>query len=397
MKKIRVLLFHTWQPIMWSVIGVGLISLFLLYHLGSQPSGLSPGEIATVRASSNLHSLLLHKPLYLPYYLLEHFVVRLFQHSIFAIRAIGVIYGIVAAVIFFVLLRFWEGKRIAIVGTAMFTTSNWFLHLSRTNSSEILFFSVLVPIAAGLWFKHSRHRMIAFYIGLVVTISLLYVPGMIWFLVAAIIWQRKLMSQELQRISLVNRSIGLVIVAVILTPLVWASVHHISLLLNIVGFQTSLSTLSDMWHHFIYIPLDLFIKSSLNPSQALGHLPLFDVFEDVMGILGVYSLWHYRQLDRCKVICFVTVISIVLITFGGINTITMIVPLVYIVISRGIAFMISQWNYVFPLNPIVKYVGIGMLIATVAVSCAYQAENYYTAWQQAPATQALFIHSAADI
>jgi hypothetical protein len=397
MKNIQVYLRHTWQPLLWAIIGIGVILFLLLFHLGSEPSGLSTVELNTIRSSLSLRHLLLHNPINLPYYGLEHLFLQLVHKNVMTVRLISVAYGLVASIIFYLLLRFFGTNQLAVVATILFSSSSWFLHIARTNSPDVLFFASMAPLLIGIWYRHSHHRTIVYYVGLIVAVSLLYIPGMIWLLLLGLIWQRNYIIAEFHRISLVHKIVGLIICLLFLVPLGWSSISHPSILVIALGFPKQFISARDMWQNFIHIPLDLFVRSSLSPEQWLARLPLFDFFEDAMLLLGIYSIWYFRKLDKNRALIVTVLVSVLLITFGGIDTITLLVPLAYIIISRGIGLMLKQWSDVFPINPFVKYVGVCVLTVAVLVSASYQLDNYFTAWQNAPATRVLFTHSAEDI
>jgi hypothetical protein len=75
---------------------------------------------------------------------------------------------------------------------------------------------------------------------------------------------------------------------------------------------------------------------------------------------------------------------------GGAAYLSLVVPLLYIFAATGIAYLLHEWLRVFPLNPVARKLGIGLVVVAVAVSCSYNLRAYYVAWPHNAATQTAF-------
>jgi hypothetical protein len=243
---------------------------------------------------------------------------------------------------------------------------------------------------------HSSKKIIPFAAAIVALAIALYVPGFIWFIGISLIWQWRYVQRRLKLIK-IWQSVCLFSVSLILIlPLLWSIIHIPSILYNLFGLPNHInffSILTNLYH----IPMSIFIQSSLLPSQLIPHVPVLNIFEIVMFVLGLYSLWYFRKSERFKVLCGLSAIAIVLIAIGGPVSISLLIPIIYIVITIGIFYMLENWLYIFPINPIARTIGIIVLSCAVAFSCWYHLNTYYVAWQHDPATQAVFNKSISNI
>lgn len=395
-KRLTLLLSQFWRPLLIGLALAVITCLMLFWHLGSWPPALSAPEVATRQASSNLH-FILHHPINSPLTIPEHFFMMVRPHGIAASRAVPAIYGIVTLVLLFVSLRFWQGTFTALIGTAMFGTSSWFLHTSRLDTSNVLLFGLVALIAVMLWLKHTLRRNLLTLICAVAIGAALYIPGMIWFIAIGGIWYYRAVLHELKHTKKLIKVLSVIVLAIMALPLAWALVRQPSIALTAAGLPSHFSSLLRIGRNLLNIPVHLFIHGPLDPVRWLGHMPILDVFTDAMLVLGVYTFWQHRKLYRSKLLFGAAVVSVILIAIGGAVNITILMPLIYIAVSAGVLYMLDAWRSVFPRNPVARGFGAAALLAAVVISCSFQLNSYFVAWQHAPATKAVFTHPATNV
>ena len=145
------------------------------------------------------------------------------------------------------------------------------------------------------------------------------------------------------------------------------------------------------------VPVEIFVRGPLNPSIWLGRIPVLNIFESLMLVLGAYSFWLKRSLDRTKVLVVGLVISLALITFNGATEITLILPFLYMMVAAGVVYMWDLWHSVFPTNPVAKSAGILILGVAIIFSCGYHAREYFVAWPNSPPTNAAYTQKLPEI
>lgn len=83
-------------------------------------------------------------------------------------------------------------------------------------------------------------------------------------------------------------------------------------------------------------------------------------------------------------------IGAILIALGGSLDLSIVMPIVYLWIAAGIAYLLQQWLVVFPRNPIARGIGYGLIIIAVSLSCAYNLRAYFVAYPHDPTNQSVF-------
>jgi len=386
MKRVRRLVITMWQPLLFYSLAAVVLLVLLGYQLGKLPTHASADEIQAISAAHSWRALL-NNPLYAPHKLMVIILQKAGFKSLAALRAVSTVWALLILGLFFSTLRHWFTKRIAVIGTLLLASSTWFLIAARSATPEIMQGSLVALLAVGGWLRYSRARIVPLLCGVALTAVLCYIPGMIWFVLAAAIWQRRTLKTALNETPAATTVIAALLWFGMLTPLLYALVRSPRLLQTLVGLPLQLSAWSQLGRNVLNVPLALFVRAPLNPAHWLGHLPLLDAFASAMFLLGLYSFFYRRQLDRAKVLTGMGVMVTLLIALGGGITLTMLLPAVYILVAAGVNLMLQQWLTVFPRNPLARSLGTLLLVLAVFASGFYQLNRYFQAWQHAPATK----------
>jgi hypothetical protein len=394
-KLVRTLLAVKWQPIALYGALVVLFAFLLWWQLGSLPGDYSPSELA---AMSQAHSFTfiyehpIHAPFSVPAGVLLHF----HPNSLLAVRVVSTLFGLLTLSSFFWLVRAWHGQRAAVLGTLVFGLSAWFLHAARLGSSDVLAFGLLTLTACGVWFKQSG-KSLPIILCMVIAAAFLYVPGMIWFVIAGVIWQWKTIDRIFKD-HLWMVTAGGVLLLAILTPLALAIHRTPQLAKVVVGLPASgWPQLFETARGILGAPLQFVWRGPLWPEHWLGRLPILDAFCMGMLFLGAYVYIKHRKLVRTQLMVVILLISCVLIGLNGGMTATIMVPFVFVLVAAGIEFILERWFTVFPRNPIAQSVGMGLVCLAVLSSCAYGYRHYFVAWPAAPETKAAFSVKQQDV
>ncbi|HYH74425.1 MAG TPA: hypothetical protein VD735_00530, partial [Candidatus Saccharimonadales bacterium] len=138
------------------------------------------------------------------------------------------------------------------------------------------------------------------------------------------------------------------------------------------------------------VPYHLVVSNGSNPAIWLGTAPLLDIFSVAMFVMGGYLYLKRITLIRTPIFLSALAAGTLLIALNGGASFSFILPFIYVVITAGVAYLLSQWLAVFPRNPIARGIGVGLVVLLVAFSCAYHLRHYFVGWPQAQATHDVY-------
>ena len=398
-KVTRVWLADNWR--LWLVIlaGIGAVSALLLIKLGSLVSGLSATEFGLQQSvAHNLFSLgqIAHNPLHLPYSLALYVIQLGPFHGPTAIRLTGALFGLLGAIGFFYILRKWYTLRMAVFGTVLFATSSWFLHTARYASPDVSY--LLLPILiAGV--VHIQAKARSRFVLLLVTLlgfMCLYIPGLVWFLLAALILERRVIYKSI-RVQPTWFLIVLGLMSVILlTPLalmIISPTQNISVgdnILGLIGLPNTLPSSTELFRNAAHLLGNIFAYNTQGPTYVPGHLPWLDACTAALVLIGMYRFVIHFKLDRTKLIALVGILGTLLITTGGPVPLVLLLPFLYLLAVEAIKWLLDMWLSIFPRNPFARSFGITIVILLILGTSFYHLNRYYLAWGYAPETRAVF-------
>jgi hypothetical protein len=269
----------------------------------------------------------------------------------------------------------------------MLVTSSWFLTFARMATPDITYILLIVmSFAYVIWAKNSMHESRTIIAGGLLTVALIYTPGLIWFIVLPAIWQRKLISQLIFKSSK-SAIAALTLTIVLLLPLGYSIFSQPSIINTFLALPTNLSALP---MHFIQNIINIFrsLTFGYQNDATLGLIsePVIDIFTCAMFILGLFDCYTERGLDRTKMVIGFFVVSIVLVSLGGAVGNAILLPFIYLLASIGIGRMLGNWFIVFPRNPVARNIGLGLIFGMIALVGYYHITRYFVAWPNSPET-----------
>jgi hypothetical protein len=372
--------------------GAALLFFMLWFRLGSLTHGNASDIEAATRAASVSWKAIWDNPLNAPYTVVQHLVTMSGHHGITSLRLISTMWAAVAAGLFYLVARQWHNMRVAILASWLFISSGWFLHISRLGSPEILWLTSLLALVVLLTpNKRGRQSSLALPSTLIILSSILYVPGMVWLVLAGVIVQRKNLHEAwLATEAGWLRMVSVVTSIAILGPLIHGLVLSSAVLKQWLGITpgsgSSVLSMPAILHNFVDVPRSLLLSSSFDAAHWLGHLPLLSAFEIAMLLLGASFYITHIRATRTRLIIVLTAVAWGLISIMGINAITLVVPLIYLLVAAGVAYILHVWLKVFPNNPVARSLGIGIIMFTVLLTSVYQTRSYFVAWRYDTAT-----------
>jgi hypothetical protein len=396
--RVRTKLRHgiSWLRRRWLfVVGFFGAAALLSYRLASLPvpGRLSSAESSLALSGGNWHHLL-HEPFYLPYRWLAWLSRQVLgAHPTLALRLPSVFVALVALFAIIYTLRRWYGPRTAFFGFIIMATSAIFLHLGRLATVDVVYFAALPLILlthVALLQSPGRRSLFGW---LLVAAVLLYVPGLIWFVLLQVIWQRKLLVEAFQRAGNWLWQLFMVIMlSVGLAPLAYGFFKHlhVAYLLNWLGLPATLPTVSQIIKNLATSLGFIFFRTPADPSRWLGRLPLLSAFMLVCLIAGIFFYAGHWRAERTRLLAGLAALSILLLASGGPVVRSILVPLVYIVSFGGLAYLLHYWLGMFPRNVTARWLGIGIVCLALALTVTYDLRHYYVAWAHNQDTHAAF-------
>jgi hypothetical protein len=391
MKQNKTFFRHNQQNLYLVLIILSAIAGLLFYRLGSITNGLS--KIELINAYQSWQGLL-NNPLYLPLNLLRAFVGSVSNsNSLTQIRLPNVILGIALIFSFSLLIKFWHGNRTAIFGTILFATSAWVLHITRIATYDVLYLLIIPTLLLSVVALQRYPKKISLYFAsLTLWGLLLYIPGSVWIIGLAAYWQRRTIKHGWSMMRGASVRTVYVLTGLIWLPLLIYRLTNISNLKLWFGLPEHLARPSIILKQFLEVLTQLFIKGNNNPVIWMGRAPLLDIFTLSMVLLGIYFYSMHRRVGRSKVLLSFFLLGAVLISLGGPVTISLVVPIVYICAATGVALLIHQWLQVFPINPVARALGIGLVAVVISLSSLYNVRSYFVAWPHNTETQKTFVY-----
>lgn len=379
-----------WRPLVGAICVTILLIGLLTFRLGTLTPGFSSSEIAQRQSATSVSSIV-NNPLHLNQKGLQFVSQQLRHKGPLAMRLPSITVGFVAVISMFIILKRWYSVRVAILGSSLFATSSWFLHTSRLATGDVNFVLPLVLMVAAIWLRENRFVTFAGLVAALASVLMLYVPGLVWLVIPAIIWQRHVLKMLSRRMPTTAQAAAIILTLVGLAPLVWSFVYHPQLMRTWLG-------LPDVWpggvmaylKNIVSVPMEIFIRGSGDPVYGIGRLPLLDAFTSAMVALGAYASLFRLGLDRTKLFIGAIIISVLLIALKGPVTISFLLPIVYLLAAGGMALLLQQWFTVFPRNPVARVLGPLTISLVVLLTCYYHLSHYFIAWPNVPATKQTF-------
>lgn len=381
-----------WKDVLIMAFVLILAGVTINYRIGELTGGVSLAEQQYI-ASVNSGKEILENPSYLLHKLPTYILFKLGSDSISHYRMVSGAFAFLAVFSFYNILRFWYSKRVSVFATILFITSPWLLHAARLATPDATILLFLPLLWAAVWMYSTSKLRTSVILLVIIGILSLYIPGFFWIILSLSIWKHKTIIIELKQLSLTVRSLLVLAITIGISPLIYASINHPVELLLIAGLPSDFPSISVILTNIVNLPKFLFISGPINPLINVGTAPLIDLFSTVLLVFGIYSLRYHVKLIRAQIIFVSLILFAALIISGGPVGMVSILPIIYLLIAGGIAFMLTQWFVIFPRNPLARSIAMTVMSALVIVVTIYQTTNYFVAWANSPDTRSTFSYS----
>ena len=393
-----------WLQTHWRGLASSLIvATIALLTLSLQLTTLIPGQNkfeTEALAVINQTPWPWNSPVNAPYNVPTHLIGNAIDNTLKAGRMVSVLYGLAAVACLFYVLKKWFNIRMATVGSLLFITSSWLLHVSHMASPLILMvFSPLACLAAFTWLiRTKKYKVVAIFTFALALAFAAYVPYMPWILlvtVAVLFFQTR---NQLKDFESWQWLAGGAFYFALVLPLIIGIFKEPSVVKILVGIPASFPSISQYFQNLANLILTPFFRSPLLPELHLGRLPLLDIFSTTMFILGLYY-YAVRFTNRRSLILFGSfALLLIVIPLSPIYILsaTILMPLIYICIISGIVELLKQWFSYFPRNPLARSVGVALVVVAIGFTSFYHLQRYFIAWPNTPDTKNVYVVQLTD-
>lgn len=383
-----------WRGVLSTIILALLAFLTLSLELNTLLPGQNRFETQTVEQVKTL-PIPWKEAVNAPYTIPAHFIGSFTGDYMQAARIVSVFYGLVSVALLFFILKRWFNVRIATVGSLLFMTSSWVLHITHNATPLILMvFGPLLVLAMLSWFIRTKlHKFVAFVLLMLSLAFSLYISYMPWMVLIVVIVLLTLERRNLNKLTKKQHVIGLGLAAAATIPLIVSMFINPEQYHALLGIPMSLPTLRDYFAQLFYTFSMLVFRSAPMPEIHLGTLPMLDIFSAAMLFLGIFY-FAQRIKSHHSVVIFASLILFMLIIpltqLYQLGT-TILLPFVYLCIVAGIVELLNQWFTYFPRNPWARNFGVAMLVVAIGFASFYHLQRYFVAWPNSTETKSVYI------
>ncbi len=378
----QVLHYSPWLPVIAITGGV------LLYRLGTLLP-LSPLETVLPSVHSSLQALQ-HTPMAAPYTLAQALVAALVpSNGAFVSRLPAAMLLFITVLLGYWLLSRWYGARLALFGGILLATAPVVLHVGRLGTQSAIYplASMVALCMSSLWHQPERSKKLLYLTALVSGV-MLYVPGYLWLAVCVFVVERHKIITSLKagRWHTVGAS---ALAIIVLLPMVRQLLHNWHSGSIYLGLPSHFASPLQYAQAAIQSWQYTFLGGYHHPLYNLGGLPLVNGFMVLAFMVGIYLYAQHLKASRTRLLASLWVASSILIGFGVVH-LSSLLPLIIMVATGGIGYLLHFWLKVFPRNPYARSFGIGLVALVILASVSYSLANYFVAWPQSPETVATF-------
>lgn len=388
-KKYWNILLATSRAVLLGAASVAALGGLMIYRLSSLTPGISGAEAGTLMSASSLGAIG-NNMVNAPYKLAVFLSTQLFDNT-FGLRLVNALLGVLAIVIFYLLVRRLYSSLITLATTALFATSSLLLATARQATPHVMLLSVLALIGVGFYLRFGKRSDIGWLLAVFVIGLMLYVPGMAPFIIAAALWQFRQTRFSFEQLKPPVIAIASVMLGLLCAPLIISLIRDPSLWRDYLGLPETFEPFAEMLKYAGTAVMSLFARTPVQPDFWLGRQPILDVFATTMFVYGAFTLLKQYKLDRLWTLGGIFFITIIWI---GATTnrlgIILLLPFAYVIVGIGMQQLINKWFSVFPRNPIARWLGGLLLAAAVILSVNFQAYRYFIAWPNNQDTKAAY-------
>lgn len=362
-----------------------LSGLFVLFFkLGTLLPGISELEATTASASMQISEIIAN-PINFPYHALEYISIKLLGPTSMAIRLPSVLFAIATLLLFFSIIKDRFTRRAAIVSTLVMATSSWYLHYGRMGYDGILsIFLILALIFAATHLNKKYDPKWLLLLVIVAAISL-YTPYFVYLLLAGVAISVTFIRPNIKNIRIQDSVVASSLFIMLIAPLIYATVRDTSIIRELLALPEALPSITGYFGNLYDIAAYVIFKSEPMAILHLGDLPMLEIFSVSMVALGLYHYDHELSRNLSRLILGGLAFTVILLGFSA-NQLhySLLLPFIYFLLAGGLVVLFTQWNEIFPKNPVARLIAIVPITVLLIIVASYHTQRYFIAWPRTP-------------
>ncbi len=388
MKKVTFYIGLMWRPVLVSVFLLAILFVTFNFQLKSLTNGYTRQESIYVSSLTTAESTL-STMTYLPMRVAGFLTTKATDDRANA-RFVSAALGMISVIGMYFLLSKWHTRRVSMLTTFMYGSSVWMLITARNSMPNISL--AISPWLIYLYLKIDQAKRKNFMLTvLVIALGVsLYLPGYMLAFIVLGIWQRKKISSLIKKTNNLYAFVLILGFLLVIAPLIYLSILHPKELALLIGKPIGGLTPKIYFNNLYDIIVGLSWNSTRIKQLAAGRIALLDLFSLTMLAAGIIIAIKKRKQDKMLFSAIALIVGILMCAIGGMISLAIVMPFVYILIAVGMTWLLQQWLSVFPRNPVAQNIGIGLVILVAVISIGFNYSRYFVAWPHMTTTVTIY-------
>lgn len=352
--------------------------------------GISAAEAQARNSSVSLQTII-DNPVNAPHRLLQLGLSQI-QPSVVSLRLVSGLFMLAFLALFYLLVKLWFGRFIAILSTLIFASSPILIVAARSGLPVIMLLSPLAVIAQFIWMSRRKDKINLAWLGFVVTAAIsLYIPGIIWFVLLGAVLKWKELSALARSVNSWIASLSMLLFLTLAVPLVLSITNTPAIAKTILLIPSDMLGAFALLKSIAWSALSLIWRLPYTTDLTVGRLPLLTITQIAVSAFGLYAMIVNVRSQAIHLLA----VFLGSIFFAGLNgQLFLLIPAVSVVCiftAAGLRYLFVEWRGIFPRNPLPRGLATTLMIILIALQLAYGWRYALVAWPHAPATKAVYV------
>jgi hypothetical protein len=253
-------------------------------------------------------------------------------------------------------------------------------------------FSQIVIMAAYAWLiKTEDHKNIAWLVLAFLAGLFIYVPGLVWWLAAAIILGRRKLSSAIAEIPTWVIALGAALFTAMLVPAAISITKDWHVLEDFALIPRHFAPPLEIVKRIGWMISALAVKTPYHSLLIIGRVPFLDIIQLALLAFGAYAMSVAARGKSLALVATIAFATIVAALNANLYLLALGLPAIAVFMAAGLRYLYIEWRGIFPRNPIPKSLALALMIALVSVQCIYGLSYGLLAWPHAPSTKTAYV------
>ncbi len=311
---------------------------------------------------------------------------QLTHFSPLILRLFSAITGILASLFFFLFVKSWFNKQVALIATLLMATNTTMLIFSSVVSPVMLVIALQMAILYFITIAFRDKNWLMFILSAILSAAGIFlspfftIMGVLIFVAGIVIALKNPKVFQVYRWQLI---VTVLIIAV-------ASGTYIYLMRSQFGVLASYLSPGSFATFYINIGtniLSLFSGSAYLNNVTVSVEPLLDPFVSISTVCGVVYAFFHGGKRKHQFILLWLLIGLVLVSLAATQTIqglSLILPVVFIISAMMLDYLLTSWVRTFPYNKSARLAMTLIFSLFLFLSVYYNFQKYFYGWQGNP-------------